>query len=191
MKKIPTLFERKFENHKVVEISSTVKPELEWVLKGDGVATLKIDGACCSIINGVFYKRYDAKRGKPIPVGAIKCQEEVDAVTGHFPCWVECKRENPADKWFFEAYDNTIKNGKQLEDGTYEAIGPHFQDNPYHLDEDCLVKHGIEIVEVERTFDGIKAYLQEHYIEGIVFWKDREPKCKIKRKDFGFGWRIE
>lgn len=191
MKKIPTLFERKFENHQVVEISSTVKPELEWVLKGQGVATKKIDGACCSIINGVFYRRYDAKHGKSIPEGAIKCQEEADMITGHFPCWVECKRENPADKWFFEAYDNTTKKGKHLEDGTYEAIGLHFQGNPYHLDEDCLVKHGIEIIEVERTFDGIKAYLQEHYIEGIVFWKDGEPKCKIKRKDFGFSWRTK
>lgn len=25
-------------------------------------------------------------------------------------------------------------------------------------------------------------------MEGIVFWKDGEPKCKIKRSDFGFPW---
>ena len=36
--------------------------------------------------------------------------------------------------------------------------------------------------------DAIKDYLQEHYIEGIVFWKDGEPRCKIKRGDFGFKW---
>ena len=24
--------------------------------------------------------------------------------------------------------------------------------------------------------------------EGIVFWKDGEPRCKIKRSDFGFTW---
>ncbi len=28
----------------------------------------------------------------------------------------------------------------------------------------------------------------EHYIEGIVFWKDGEPRCKIKRSDFGLEW---
>lgn len=189
MKKIPTLFEREFEGHKVVNISSKVNPELEWVLAGEGVATLKIDGACCAIINGIFYKRYDAKRGKPVPNGAIPCQSEADSITGHFPCWIECNRENPGDKWFFVAYDNTIKSGEILQDGTYEAIGPHFQDNPYELEKDCLVKHGEEIIKVERTFEGIKKYLEINYVEGIVFWKDGEPKCKIKRKDFGFSWK--
>ena len=31
-------------------------------------------------------------------------------------------------------------------------------------------------------------YLEIHVIEGIVFWKDGHPRCKIKRKDFGFPW---
>ena len=22
----------------------------------------------------------------------------------------------------------------------------------------------------------------------IVFWRDGEPRCKVKRKDFGFRW---
>ena len=83
MKKIPTLFERVYENHKIVDILPNVTQGMEWVLKGEGVATLKIDGSCCAIINGEFYKRYDAKRGKPIPEGAIKCQEEPDPITGH------------------------------------------------------------------------------------------------------------
>ena len=34
----------------------------------------------------------------------------------------------------------------------------------------------------------IKKYLEENNIEGLVFWKDGEPKCKIKRTDFGFEW---
>ena len=45
------------------------------------------------------------------------------------------------------------------------------------------------MVEVERTFEGIKKYLETNYVEGLVFWKDGEPKCKIKRKDFGFTWK--
>lgn len=183
MKKIPTLFERVFENHKKVSIKPNVTEGMEWVLSGEGVATVKVDGSCCAIINGEFYKRYDAKKGKKAPVGAIPCCEP-DLVTGHHPHWVKVDANNPADKWFWAAYEKL--NDKQ--DGTYEAVGEHFQGNPYNLIGDILAPHGQGIIEVERTFDGIKKYLEENYIEGIVFWKDGEPKCKIKRSDFGFEW---
>ena len=189
MKKIPTLFKREFEGHKIVNILPEVTEGMEWVLKGEGTATVKIDGSCCAIIDGVFYKRYDAKKGKPVPEGAIKCQEEADPITGHLPCWVKVDFNNPADKWFIEAEKNVNYLSTQLvEFRTYEAIGKHFNGNPYNLDYDTLVPHGEEIIEVERTFEGIKKYLEENYIEGIVFWKDGEPKCKIKRSDFGFKW---
>ena len=196
MKKIPTLFERVYINHNKVDILQNVTKGMEWVLNGDGIATVKIDGSCCAIINGEFYKRYDAKNGKPVPNGAIKCQEEADPITGHLPCWVKVDKDNPADKWLYEAYKNTscvAENGISrysftLPDGTYEAVGKHFQSNPYHLIGDTLIPHGRKIIDVERTFEGIKKYLSENYIEGIVFWKDGEPKCKIKRSDFGFEW---
>ena len=44
------------------------------------------------------------------------------------------------------------------------------------------------LFELERSFEGIRTYLETHVIEGIVFWKDGHPRCKIKRKDFGFPW---
>jgi hypothetical protein len=183
MKKIPTLFEREYANHKVVGIKPNVTQGMEWVLSGEGVATVKIDGSCCAIINGEFYKRYDAKKGKKPPEGAIPCCEP-DFITGHHPHWVKVDESNPADKWFVEAYKNlSTKN-----DGTYEAIGQHFQGNPYKLIGDILVPHGQETIEIERTFECIKKYLKENYIEGIVFWLNGEPKCKIKRSDFGFEW---
>lgn len=184
MKKIPTLFEREYKNHKVVGIKPNVTPGMEWVLNGDGIATIKIDGSCCAIINGELYKRYDAKKGKKPPVGAIPCSEP-DPVTEHWPHWVKIDEKNSVDKWFIVAMQNTIG---ELQDGTYEAIGPHFQGNPYNQNVDALYKHGKDIINVERTFDGIKKYLFEHKIEGIVFWKDGEPQCKIKRSDFGFKW---
>lgn len=194
MRKIPTLFERKFDDSRVKEVLPVVTKGMEWVLDGDGIATIKYDGACCAIIKGEFYKRYDAKNGKPVPEGAIKCQEKADPITGHLPCWVKCDRFNPADKWFWSAFDVLVatlpcypRDAKTL-DGTYEAIGKHFRGNPYNMDRDILVQHGRNTIEVERTFDGIKKYLLENYIEGIVFWKDGEPKCKIKRSDFGFEW---
>ncbi len=185
MKKIPTLFEREFLNNHDFILKETVTPGMEWVLKGEGVATVKIDGSCTAIINGVFYKRYDAKQGKKPPEGAIPCCEP-DPITGHWPHWVKVSSTDKGDQWYYQAYLNS--GSSSLKDGTYEVIGPHFQRNPYGLEKDILVRHGEEVVEVERSFEGIKKYLQDHYIEGIVFWKDGEPMCKIKRRDFGFPW---
>lgn len=188
MKKIPTLFERVYENHKVVGITVKVIPEMEWVLDGEGYATVKLDGACCAIIDGELYKRYDAKNGKKPPEGAIPCCDP-DPVTGHWPHWVKVDANNPADKWFVEAWNNTVpKIDLDHMDGTYEAVGPHFQGNPYNLERDILWAHGNIVVPVDRSFEGIKEYLSKNYLEGIVFWKDGEPKCKIKRSDFGFSW---
>ncbi len=186
MKKIPTLFEREYSNHKVVGIKPNVTPGMEWVLEGKGVATVKVDGSCCAIINGEFYKRYDAKKGKKAPVGAIPCCEP-DKVTGHHPHWVKVDENNPSDKWFVQALKNYQKENT-TEDGTYEAIGKHFQGNPYSLTEDTLARHGEKEVTIERTFEGIRTFLRENNIEGLVFWLDGEPKCKIKRSDFGFEW---
>lgn len=189
MKKIPTLFERVFENHKKVGIKPNVTEGMEWVLNGEGFATVKVDGSCCAIINGEFYKRYDAKKDKKAPEGAIPCCEP-DPITGHHPHWVKCDRNNPSDKWFWAAYDyrKSVMGEIGMYNGTYEAIGVHFQGNPYNLTNDCIVEHGKTLVFVTRTFDGIKKFLEDNYIEGIVFWKDGEPKCKIKRSDFGFEW---
>lgn len=186
MKKIPTLFEREFADHKVVGITDKVTPGMEWVLNGEGIATIKWDGSCCAIIDGVFYKRYDAKRGKTPPEGAIPCCDP-DSVTGHHPHWVPVDWANPADKWFVEAFNH---RGGMVDSGTYEAVGPHFQGNPYNYPFDFLIRHGFASVDVTRTFDGIKSYLECHEIEGLVFWKDGEPQCKIKRSDFGFAWPV-
>ena len=184
MKKIPTLFNRIYENHKVVGIEPTVTSGMEWVLRGEGIATVKIDGSCCAVMGGRMYKRYDAKKGKKPPVGAIPCCEP-DPITGHHPHWVELDVSNPADKWFVQAF---LNYPTELLDGTYEAIGPHFQGNPYGLSDDIVERHGTRVIEVPRSFEGIRDYLKQNYIEGIVFWKDGEPQCKIKRSDFGFEW---
>lgn len=186
MRKIPTLFERVFENHQKVDIKANVISEMEWVLVGEGIATEKMDGSCCAIINGEFYRRYDAKHGKTPPPEAIPCCEP-DAITGHWPHWVKVNPEDKGDVWHVAAYNNS--NGDELPDGTYELIGPHFRGNPHKLERDMLVRHGsIVLNDVPRSFEGIRDYLKEHYMEGIVFWKDDEPRCKIKRSDFGFEW---
>ena len=196
MKKIPTLFERVFENNKVVSISNKVTPGMQWVLEGQGVATVKHDGACCAIINGELYKRYDAKKGKKPPEGAVIPCCNPDPVTGHHPHWVKVDAKNPSDKWFIAAYENTKMHSPfrafDTSAGvTYEAIGPHFQGNPYKLPYDRLIRHGEMKIEVVRSFEGIFEFLRTAPLEGIVFWKDGEPMCKIKRTDFGFEWPVK
>lgn len=104
---------------------------------------------------------------------------------------MKCDRNNPADKWFWAAYKKYFESPRKLHglDGTYEAIGKHFQGNPYNMDYDTLIRHGESHINVKRTFYGIKKFLSENYIEGIVFYdKYRNPACKIKRSDFGFEW---
>lgn len=188
MKKLPTLFRREFQDHHVIRILPELsRPELGWVLAGEGVATEKIDGACCAFIDGQFYKRYDAKKNKrgvmkTPPAGAVPC-DAPDPVTGHWPHWAPVEPDSPADHWFIVARENTPG---ALTDGTYEAIGPHFNGNPHHLERDVLEKHGRRVIQLaDRSFEGIRAYLETHIIEGVVFWKDGTPQCKIKRRDFG------
>lgn len=186
MRKMKTLFKREFEGHNIVRTLPTVEPGCEWVINGEGYATLKLDGTCCLIQDGVLYKRFDYKPGRKLPEGAIPCQEAADPITGHFPHWVKVDENNPADKWHIEALKHTPEfNG----DGTYELVGPHINGNPYLLYYDRLEKHGIFVLEdVPRTYDGIKTYLETHKIEGIVFYRGNGEMCKIKRTDFGFEW---
>lgn len=203
MKKIPTLFVRIFEDHKLTGITSEfLYEEFEDILRV-AIPTIKWDGSCCAVIDGEFYKRYDAKNGKPVPKGAIKCQEEPDPETGHLPCWVKVDPENKADKWFVAAYHNTFDEWiapclgscmSSLPNGTYEAIGLHFQGNPYSFEKDILVPHGkVKAVWDDtplNSFNNIRAYLYFHNVEGLVYWYEGEPVFKIKRTDFGYPWPV-
>ena len=196
MKKIPTLFVRTFEGHKITSVQPIfTSAQCEAAFK-DGLATIKIDGACCAIINGQLYKRYDFKRGcgKNLPEGALYCQPEPDRVTGHWPFWVPCRKDNPADKHFYIAHRNALENKEFLAcmpDWTYEAIGPHFNGNPYDLKNDILIPHGTSRAILPRSFEGVKEWLEKHACEGLVFWLNGEPVCKIKRSDFGLSWPVQ
>lgn len=180
MKKIPTLFKRVIFDHKVVDILDEITPGCEEAFLR-GVATVKWDGSCCAIIDGQFYKRYDAKKGKTPPSDAIACCDP-DPITGHWPHWVPVHQ---GDKWFLAAHA-----GATWPDGTYEAVGKHFNGNPYNLEMDVLIMHGQDEVEVDRTFAGVRAYLESADVEGLVFWLDGKPVCKIKRSDFGLRWPV-
>ena len=130
------------------------------------------------------------EKGKKPPVGAIPCCDP-DLITGHWPHWVKCDSDNPADKWFFAAYENSYPCLNPTRDVyTCEAVGKHFNGNPYRLDYDKLIPHGQVIVHPTRSFSGIRDYLKATNLEGLVFWLNDEPMCKIKRTDFGFEWPV-
>lgn len=192
MKKMPTLFIRVFYDHSIIDTINEVTPGCEWVLAGEGVATEKIDGTCTLFKDNRLWRRYDAKKGKPIPANAVPCQPEADAVTGHLPCWLPVSDSDPSDKWYRLAFENQIASGYVFEENqTYELCGPHFQANPYELDHDQFFKHGEKILDnVPRDYDGIRRYLETHMIEGIVFHRGNGDMCKIKRSDFGFTWKV-
>lgn len=211
MKKIPTLFERIYENHKIKGIIAEFTDLKCAAAFYFGMPTVKFDGSCCAIIGGKFYKRYDAKKGKPVPENAIKCQKLPDPITGHMPCWVPVDKDNPADKWFIEAYSLAESeyegDSYKLPDGTYEAVGKHFQGNPYNYSVDSLIPHGSVVFDdfyplipcnaclteddCIEALDYVREFLQVHNSEGIVFWLDGKPVCKIKRTDFGLEWPVK
>lgn len=196
MQKIPSLFVRNFSGPQRV-ITQEVTPGCEWVLRGEGRPTRKVDGTACLVRDGCLYKRYDRKitkqarkRGgpwnkkdfKPAPDGFTPCEPEPDLVTGHWPGWLPVTGQ---DKWHVEAFDN----GRPWADGTYELVGPKIQGNPYSMQRHALVLHGFdELDDVPNDFAGIRDYLNQHDIEGIVWHHHDGRMAKIKRRDFGFAW---
>lgn len=193
MKKIPCLFVRDFRGSTFVDPTSSITPGCEWVMNGEGIATRKWDGTACAVINGRLHRRYDAKRGRVPPPGAIPCGDP-DPVTGHWPHWIEVRDFNLSDQYHLLAWNDlppaSVKGRSRLEDGTYELIGPAIGGNPEGFGHHFLMPHGVDVLNVERTYDGIRSYLAEHLIEGIVFHYNNGRMCKIRRKDFGLKWPV-
>ena len=192
MKKMKSLFVREFSDGHSVKVTPEVSVGYDWVINGEGVATRKWDGTCSLIENGEISRRYDCKKGKTPPAGFVPA-DNPDPITGHWPGWVKIDKFNPKgdEKFFVEAYKNTFGSLDIIpENGTYELCGPKINGNPEKLDKHIFIKHGDEILDVPRDLDGIRQYLENNNIEGIVFHRNdgSGDMCKIKRVDFGFEW---
>lgn len=164
-------------------VINEINPGNEWIFEPGVRATRKYDGTACAIIDGKLYKRYDVKKGKQVPDGAIPCQDP-DPITGHWPHWVLCYRDNPADKFHFQGFDNL----EYKEDGTYELCGPKVQGNPEGFNQHELVRHGSHLLRgiiYPVTFEGFREYLESVDIEGIVFHHPDGRMCKLRKSDFG------
>lgn len=192
MKKIPTLFVKDWGGTNLA--TTELNPACDWINDPGVYATRKWDGFAVLIEDRKLYKRYDAKIfivelstnerrdcNRKIPEGFIPCQE-VDEKTGHQPGWIPCKL--PDDKRII----NVFESG-DYPDGTYEFVGPKVGTrsgaNPEKLTEHMLIKHGGDIVYVEKTYEAIKHALEFNDIEGIVFYHPDGRMAKIKKTDFG------
>lgn len=207
MKKIETLFIIDRQTDLALPV---VNPNAQWVIDGEGIATIKFDGTPALFSNGVLYKRFNrrlkkkfarmkAKQGenftfKPdmmadLPKGAVPCNEAADPVTFHQPFWVPVDINSPADQWFTEAL---IGNHELIDGMTYELVGPKVQDNIHGLDKHELWSHGSgkEAKDVIRDFHGIKQWLRDNNEEGLVFHHPDGRKIKIRRKDF-FDFKVK
>ena len=181
MIKIPCVFVRDFTDKNKAVLTKEIALGCEWVLNGEGKATRKYDGTACAVINGVKYARYDAKRGKKPPAGAIPCCPP-DEVTGHHPHWILL--DENTHKYIIEAFGDSF-----YEDGTFEAVGEKINANKESLKGHHVVRHGeTEVICPDRTFEGIFKCLSGSRIEGIVFHHPDGRMAKIRRNDYGLEW---
>lgn len=178
MKKIATVFERDWAGDRS-RVTEEPTPGCEWVFAGEGVATRKYDGTACMIEDGVLYKRHEVRQDKSAPAGFRQVEDDLE--TGKVVGWVPVG-ENPEDKWCREAFAQYEK----WPDGTYELLGPKVQGNPEKVEHHVLFPHGkAEVLEVERTYEGLRTFLLATDVEGIVFHHPDGRMAKIKKKDFG------
>ena len=190
MIKMPCLFVRTFHGHNSFTLTEAVTLGCEWVLAGEGSASVKRDGTACIFLHGRLWKRYDAKKDrktgeyKAPPAGAWPCADP-DPVTGHWPHWAPLSVH---DYWHLEAGE--AQAHELVEGATYELCGPKLQGNPEGFDRHVLVRHGYEHVWPLRTFEGLRGYLSEAPFEGVVFAHPDGRFAKIRRNDYGLPWPV-
>lgn len=187
MKKIPTIFLRDERNR--ARVTAKPNPACQWVFDGDGVPTRKWDGTACLWKDGILWKRYDVKRGRPAPDGFVPAQDP-DPVTGHWPGWVAVG-PGPEDRWFREGH---LEVGTAWVEGqTYELIGPKVNGNPEGVESHMFFPHGSIIVMAPRTFEALGEAFEgpNGQIEGIVWHHPDGRMAKIKRRDFGLPWPVK
>lgn len=181
MKKIPTIFIRDMSKQPAL-VTPEWKEGCEWVRDGEGIATRKFDGTCCLVRGGKMYRRRELKQGQVAPQDFERA--DFDEETGKTIGWVTVG-QGDEDKWHRAAFESA-----KWSDGTYELVGPKTQGNKDKYATDTLVSHDLAPVfhDAPRTFEGLKLWLADHEVEGIVWHHEDGRMAKIKRRDFGFKW---
>ncbi len=188
MKKIPTYFDRDWEGDRS-RVVDRVNPACEWVAAGEGVATRKIDGACCMIRAGRLYKRREVKYEALVNQSDADFEVvDTDTTTRKAVGWAPVG-DGPEDQWFREALREARALG-QGQDGTYELCGPKVQGNPENYARHTLVRHDrLKLPYSDgappRDFEGLRAWMDGREIEGIVWHHQDGRMAKLKLRDFG------
>lgn len=180
MEKIPTLFIRNPENMKLV--TRDINPDAAWVFTANVVPTIKKDGTNI---------RVNVVLGGVASVEKRRNPTREEKTLGAEPSYVMANRDDPSDKHIFAAVDAT--NFSTWPEGMWpcEALGPKIQGG-IESNTPCLYPFSFNpevLRHIDITYDAIKAFLETHEIEGIV-WQDvhHYRAVKIKRRDFDLPW---
>lgn len=184
MNKIKTIFDRDWEgnrgvvNKPVVDLSNTVAYE-------------KVDGTNIRItVRNKTCVRVEKRRN---PTKLEKAKGIVD------PWYIDADRNDPSDKYIFEAVDNTDPFNVIDGEWSAEAYGEKIQGNPLQITGHRLFIFSLEAERKKVQFDtapkdfvALSEWLPKQKskinpscgIEGLVWWNVVEPIGKIKLKDF-------
>ncbi|MFW5962139.1 MAG: hypothetical protein ACOCQR_00810 [bacterium] len=187
MRKIKTIFERDWKGNRGVVDNLIVNFDFS-----NAIATEKLDGMNIRVtVRNEQVVRVEKRRNPN------KKQKKEGIV---IPWYVDAKRDDPADKWIFNAVENT--DFIDVPDGEWsaEAIGPKIQGNPLNLEKHELFIFSLEhwrekivFADAPISFAELKEWLPKQKskignncgIEGIV-WHNQVngDMVKIKVKDF-------
>lgn len=183
MKKIPTYFVRDYENNPG-RVLPVVNPACDWVAAGEGIATKKLDGTCCRILDQQLFKRRELKRGVAEPVGFTSLG--TDPITGKTVGWLPVSLD-PCDKWHRLAFVAMLDG--EDHDGTYELLGPKIQGNKEGQDSHVLVPHNdprLYLEDVPLSFGDLSMWFADKNIEGVVWHHPDGRMAKLKGVDLGW-----
>lgn len=181
MNKIPTIFIRDMSRQPAL-VTPEWHPDCLWVRDAEGIATRKYDGTSCLVRDGKLYKRRELRPGDVAPPDFESLG--TDENTGKTVGWVPVG-DGPEDRWHREAIAH-----EKPEDGTYELLGPKIQGNKDGRVEHMLQSHACATAfsDAPRDFEGLRNWLAEMHIEGLVWHHPDGRMAKIKRRDFGLKW---
>ena len=181
MKKTPTAFDRDWDGDRS-RVVNTPHKDCAWVFAGEGVATRKLDGTSCMIRDGKLYRRRELRKGDAAPPSFEVA--DVDDETGKTVGWVPVDSD-PTNRWHLEAFDTN----RVYVNGTYELVGPKIQGNPERYAEHELVNHEAPDLILDpqppRDFEGLRAWMTDQDIEGVVWHHSDGRMAKLKLRDFG------
>ncbi|WP_338791373.1 hypothetical protein [Bernardetia sp. MNP-M8] len=191
MEKIPTIFDRNWETDRKVN-NKLVVTDFDFE---NAIATEKLDGTNVRVtVRNNTVVRVEKRRN---PDKKQKANGIKD------PWYVDASKEDKADKYIFEAVENT--DFSDVADGEWsaEALGEKIQGNPLNLEGHTLFIFSLEnwlekvvYKDAPTSFEELKKWLPNQKtkfgnqkndtgIEGIVWHNLKNGQmCKIKVKDF-------